>query len=113
MTAAHEFTVDPHEFDGSRVLVTGGSKGVGQAVVARMREAGARVLTTTRRGPCDLPDANLFVSADITTAAGFAAVVDAAHERLGGIDIIVHALGGSTAPFGSGSPERECRSRQF
>jgi uncharacterized protein (DUF302 family) len=33
----------PHEFDGKRVLVTAGTKGCGQAVVVRMREAGARV----------------------------------------------------------------------
>ena len=55
--------IDPHEFDGRRVLVTGGSKGVGQAVVTRMRESGARVLTTTRKPGKDA-DANLFVSAD-------------------------------------------------
>ena len=78
-----------HEFDGKRVLVTGGSKGIGQAVVARLREGGATVLTTARTGPGDLADTSLFVATDITTAEGCAAVVDAVHERLGGIDIIV------------------------
>src|ERR1700694_5542590 len=38
--------MNPHEFDGKRVLVTGGSKGIGQAVVARLGEGGATVLTT-------------------------------------------------------------------
>ena len=78
-----------HEFDGKRVLVTGGSKGIGQAVAARLREGDARVLTTARTRPGDLADTSLFVATDITTAEGCAAVVDAVHERLGGIDIIV------------------------
>jgi hypothetical protein len=35
--AAYESKVDPHEYDGKRALVTGGTKGIGQAVVARLR----------------------------------------------------------------------------
>src|SRR6266568_1699562 len=75
--------MDPHEFDGKRVLVTGGSKGIGQAVVARLGEGGARVLTTARTEPIDVADASLFVAADITTAEGCAAVADAVRPRLG------------------------------
>src|ERR1700682_528067 len=100
MRAAQEFTAVPHEFDGQRVLVTGGTKGIGQAVTARLREAGARVLTTARKRPGDLADANLFVATDITTAEGCAALVRAVRERLGGVDIIVHVVGGSSAPAG-------------
>src|ERR1700682_2412985 len=100
MRAAQEFTAVPHEFDGQRVLVTGGTKGIGQAVTARLREAGARVLTTARKRPGDLADANLFVATDITTAEGCAALVRAFGERLGGVDIIVHVVGGSSAPAG-------------
>jgi NAD(P)-dependent dehydrogenase (short-subunit alcohol dehydrogenase family) len=98
--AAHEFKVDPHEFDGKRALVTGGTKGIGQAVAARLRGGGAKVLTTARQAPRDLNDADLFVGADITTAEGCVAVADAVRKRLGGIDIIVHVVGGSTAPAG-------------
>src|SRR5437879_4082856 len=97
---AHEFNVDPHEFDGKRALVTGGTKGIGQAVAARLRGGGARVLTTARQPPRDSTDADLFVGTDITTAEGCVAVADAVRKRLGGINIIVHVVGGSTAPAG-------------
>ena len=88
------------EFDGRRALVTGGTKGIGKAVAARLREAGATVLITARTRPGDLADTHLFVAADITTAEGCAVVADAVRDRLGGIDIIVHVAGGSSAPAG-------------
>ena len=86
--------------NGRRVLITGGSKGVGAAAVALFREEGAQVLTTARTRPADLPD-ELFVTADLTTAEGCATVADAVNERLGGVDIIVHVLGGSRRAAGS------------
>jgi NAD(P)-dependent dehydrogenase (short-subunit alcohol dehydrogenase family) len=98
--AANEFKADPHEFAGKRVLVTGGTKGIGQAVAARLRDGGAKLLSTSRGQPADLADRDLFVPADITTAEGCAAVADAVLKRLGGIDIIVHVVGGSSAPAG-------------
>lgn len=87
------------ELDGRRALVTGGTKGIGEAVVARLREAGATVLATARTRPSDFPN-DLFVAADIATAEGCAIVANAVHDRLGGIDIIVHVAGGSSAPAG-------------
>jgi NAD(P)-dependent dehydrogenase (short-subunit alcohol dehydrogenase family) len=98
--AAYESKIDPHEFDGRRVLVTGGTKGIGQAVAARLRDGGAMVLTTARERPGDLAEKDLFVATDITTAEGCAAIAEAVLKRLGGIDIIVHVVGGSSAPAG-------------
>jgi len=98
--ATHESKIDPHEFDGKRVLVTGGSKGIGQAVVARLRDGGAKVLATARTRPSDLADEDLFVATDVTTAEGCAVVANAVRKRLGGIDFIVHVVGGSSAPAG-------------
>ncbi|HXI88731.1 MAG TPA: SDR family NAD(P)-dependent oxidoreductase, partial [Blastocatellia bacterium] len=77
--------MDPHEFAGRRVLVTGGTKGIGQAVASRLRDGGAAVLTTARERPRDLSDADLFVATDITTPEGCAAIADAVLKRLGGI----------------------------
>jgi NAD(P)-dependent dehydrogenase (short-subunit alcohol dehydrogenase family) len=91
---------DRADLIGRRALVTGGTKGIGEAVVARLRQGGATVLTTARARPRDLADADPFVAADVATADGCAAVADAVRTRLGGVDIIVHVVGGSSAPAG-------------
>ena len=91
---------DAFELAGRKALVTGGTKGVGEAVVARLYEAGARVLTTARTVRRGSTEADLFVAADVATAEGCAVVADAVRTRLGGIDIVVHVVGGSTAPAG-------------
>ena len=88
------------ELNGLRALVTGGTKGIGSAVAARLRELGAIVLTTARTRPDGEGASDLFVAADITRAEGCAEVAGAVRRRLGGIDIIVHNVGGSTAPAG-------------
>ncbi len=73
--------------------------GVGAAVVAQLLQAGARVLITARSRPSDLPDV-AFVAADVSTAQGCESVAQAGDERLGGVDIVVHVVGGSSAPAG-------------
>jgi NAD(P)-dependent dehydrogenase (short-subunit alcohol dehydrogenase family) len=88
------------DLEGKRALVTGGTKGVGQAVVAALRDAGATVLTTARSRPESVESAGQFVAADVSTAEGCAAVTEAVRDRLGGVDIIVHVVGGSSAPAG-------------
>src|SRR5258705_441578 len=87
------------ELDSKRALVTGGTKGVGAAVVAALREAGARVLTTARQRPEDVGEVE-FAAADVSTAEGCAAVTDAVRKQLGGLDILVHVVGGASAPAG-------------
>jgi NAD(P)-dependent dehydrogenase (short-subunit alcohol dehydrogenase family) len=39
------------EFAGKRALVTGGTKGMGEAIVHRLRRSGATVVTTARSAP--------------------------------------------------------------
>lgn len=82
-----------------RALITSGTRGAGAATVALFRELGAKVLTTARTKPADVAD-ELFVATDLTTAQGCRTLADAVRERLGGVDIIVHMLGGSAAPVG-------------
>jgi NAD(P)-dependent dehydrogenase (short-subunit alcohol dehydrogenase family) len=87
------------QLGGLRALVTGGTKGVAEAVVARLRDAGVKVLTIARsRG--ELSGDGTFVAADVTNAEGCKTIADAVRERLGGVDIVVYVVGGSSAPAG-------------
>ncbi len=87
------------QLGGLRALVTGGTKGVGEAVVTRLRNAGVKVLTTARSRGYQFGD-EMFVAADVTSAEGCAEIADAVGKRLGGVDIVVHVVGGSSAPAG-------------
>lgn len=87
------------DLKGKRTLVTSGTRGAGAATVQLFRELGARVLTAARSRP-DTLDEEMFVSADLTTPMGCATLAAAVRERLGGVDVVVHMLGGSSAPAG-------------
>ena len=91
--------VDPTEFAGKRVLVSGGTKGAGRATVDRFRAGGARVITAARGTPEPIAGVE-FVQADLTTAEGGEVLAKAALERMGGIDILAHVIGGSSSPGG-------------
>lgn len=88
------------QINGKRVLVTGGTKGIGKAIVTALREAGATVMTTARSRPAKPFDDDHFVAADVSTVDGATRVANAVLSDLGGIDIIVHVVGGSSAPGG-------------
>ena len=93
-------SVDPAEFAGKRVLVTGGTKGAGEAIVRRFASAGARLVTVARSAPLNHDFPAHFVSGDLSTPTGAARVAEAVTGYLGGVDILVHNLGGSNAPGG-------------
>src|SRR5882724_3747004 len=87
------------DFNGGRILVTGGTKGIGEAIVNRLVRGGATVITAARSLPAGgAPER--FVQADISTREGVDQVVKAMMERLGGLDILIHNVGGSAAPGG-------------
>jgi NAD(P)-dependent dehydrogenase (short-subunit alcohol dehydrogenase family) len=86
------------EFIGKRVLVTGGTKGTGKAIADRFHREGATVIITARSAPNDKSD--IFIQADLSTAAGATKVIDEILEKFHGIDIVVHNVGGSSAPSG-------------
>ncbi|MEJ2889449.1 oxidoreductase [Actinomycetospora sp. OC33-EN06] len=85
--------------DGRRALVTGGSKGSGRAVAERLRELDADVYVTARTMPdgYELPDR--FIAADTSTVEG-TALVASRMEEAGGVDVLVHVVGGSSTPSG-------------
>ena len=54
----------------ARALVTGGTKGVGAAVVVALRDAGAQVVATARVAPPQPTRGVRYIAADISTADG-------------------------------------------
>lgn len=81
------------EFQGKRVLVTGGSQGIGLATARAFHANGATVLVTgTRAAPTDYTDDLRglgYIQADFAHAEAAAAVADAAGE----IDVLVNNAG--------------------
>ncbi len=93
------FSIDAHDFAGRTVLVTGGTKGIGEAAVRRFAAGGAHVVTTSRSAADkDLP-ARLIL-ADIATRDGVDRLVGELTAQGQSVDTIVHVLGGSSAPGG-------------
>jgi NAD(P)-dependent dehydrogenase (short-subunit alcohol dehydrogenase family) len=100
MTAASSTsTNDASEFNGKRVLVTGGTKGAGKAIADRFLQGGATVAITARSAPAENTAAH-FIQADVSTSEGTAHVIHEILSRFKGVDIIVHNVGGSSAPSG-------------
>jgi NAD(P)-dependent dehydrogenase (short-subunit alcohol dehydrogenase family) len=100
MSTPAKLHIDPTEFAGKRALVTGGTEGVGASVVSRLAAAGARVATTARSNRPTSNGLDFYVQADVSTADGVREVARAVLERYGGVDILVHNVGGSSAPGG-------------
>jgi len=95
--AVDESKIDSHEFDGKRVLVTGGTKGAGKAIAERFQRGGATVIITARSAPEEKAN---FIQADVSTAEGTTKVINEILNRFHGVDIIIHNVGGSSAPSG-------------
>jgi NAD(P)-dependent dehydrogenase (short-subunit alcohol dehydrogenase family) len=100
MTTTSNLPFDANEFTGKRALVTGGTKGMGEAIVKRLARAGATVVTTARSTAPNSQAPALFVHADISTPEGVEKVVKEILDRFGGVDILVNNVGGSSAPSG-------------
>jgi len=85
---------------GKRILVTGGTRGVGAAVVELLSQLDARVVATARSIPKQPVEGVHYVAADLATAHGVREAVEAAQEKLHGIDILINVVGGASAPAG-------------
>jgi len=100
MIAARDFPIIPDEFSGKRVVVTGGTKGAGAAILRRFAAAGAVTATSARSGLPDGLQPDVFVNADLSTSEGVEDLASAVLEKLGGVDVLVHVVGGSSSPGG-------------
>ena len=88
-----------------RFLVTGGSQGIGEAIVAAARKAGDEVVFTGRNEDLihKVEDATgaRGVRADVSLPDDNARTVEACREAMGGIDVLVNNAGyGLFAPIG-------------
>jgi NAD(P)-dependent dehydrogenase (short-subunit alcohol dehydrogenase family) len=93
------FTYPPRlNLAGRRALVSGGTRGLGAAVVQRLVEAGARVVAVGRSRP-ETTAADRIIVADVTERGAAGTIADEV-ARDGGLDILVHVAGGSSAPGG-------------
>jgi short-subunit dehydrogenase len=101
-----------------RVLVTGGSSGIGFAIARAMLARGARVVISGRRPKVLIAAAEQLragggwvesVPADVSTEHGRKATLNAALETLGGLDVLVNNAGGVRAGRLEGTTEAEIR----
>lgn len=91
-------------FSGRIAVVTGGARGIGNAVARRLVDEGAKVALWDLRGAdeaaASLGNATLGVQADVSDEASVAAAMETTRTLLGPVDIMVTAAGitGPTAP---------------
>lgn len=74
------------------ILVTGGNRGIGAAIVTLLENLGAKV-AYTQRGDRDLPSGALAIQADVTDAASMRALAEQVEEKLGSIYGVVANAG--------------------
>ena len=74
-------------------LVTGGTHGIGRAIVERFLAEGARVATVARDTPNDLPAEVSFLPFDLAESSGIADLVAAVEKAAGPLDILVNNAG--------------------
>ena len=75
-----------------RVIVTGGSGGIGAAIVARFVADGARVAVLDRRPPAEA-SASTFIAVDLRDPLDTRRAVGEAVDALDGVDVLVNCAG--------------------
>lgn len=85
------------QLDGRKIIVTGGARGIGAAVVTAYVEQGARVVSLDIGSGIDAHDQGpgwaLHRHCDVADSESVAEAFAWATERLGGLDVLVHAAG--------------------
>jgi 3-oxoacyl-[acyl-carrier protein] reductase len=83
-------TSGSERLDGLSALVTGGTSGIGLAVVRRFEAEGARVIAVARRDREGVGRSGTgFIAADVADAAQMAGAIEGAAKELGALDIVV------------------------
>lgn len=95
---------------GKRVLLTGGTKGIGRGIALSFAAAGAQVVTCSRHDDeaarslanelKETGGEHHVMVADVSTESGVATLVDEAVARMGGVDVVIGCAGTIThIPF--------------
>src|SRR5258708_9391999 len=96
-TSSSGMSSDVNELHGKRVLVIGGSKEAGKGIGDRFRGGGGTVIISARSAPEEKTE-NHFIQADVSTPEGTNKVIKQILDAFNGVDIVVHNVGGSSAP---------------
>jgi 3-oxoacyl-[acyl-carrier protein] reductase len=96
----------PFRLDGKVVLITGASRGIGQAIALEAAEAGAEGIVLAARRPDALATVGEEIAGrgcptecaavDVTLEESVDAMVDQALDRFGRIDVLVNNVGGAS-----------------
>ena len=80
-------------FDGKVAIVTGGSSGIGAAIVARLTAEGAQLVNADINPPALLPDASVFHRTDVRSFAQVQVMVEATVARFGSLHVLINNAG--------------------
>ncbi len=95
----------------ARVLVVGGSSGIGRAIAVHAQRTGAQVCVAARRSAelaavCDASPRSHPITADVTVAGDCERIIAESATAMGGIDLVVYAAGtGTLARLVDADPE--------
>lgn len=81
------------QLSGRVALVTGGSKGIGAAIVRALADSGASVVSTSRHGGGPASSSIRQIRADVRKPDEAAGAVEHAVQTFGGLDILVNNAG--------------------